>query len=89
MKFENELPYWLAFTHFLPRWGNEKINKLLVNILHSNKMSLSDFFEMEDSQIADLFLLNGKKIETIRTAEQSCQISHFLVEDILSQGLKL
>lgn len=89
MKFENELPYWLAFTHFLPRWGNEKINKLLVNILHSNKMSLSDFFKMEDFRIADLFLLNEKEIGTIRTAEQELPNLAFLVEDILSQGFEI
>ncbi len=89
MKFENELPYWLAFTHFLPRWGNEKINKLLVNILHSNKMSLSDFFEMEDSQIANLFLLNETEIGTLRNAEQELPNLAFLVEDILSQGFEI
>jgi DNA processing protein len=89
MKFENELPYWLAFTHFLPRWGNEKINKLLVNILHTNKISLSDFYELDDSQIAGLFLLNEKEIETIRTAGKELPNLAFLVEDILSQGFEI
>lgn len=89
MKFENELPYWLAFTHFLPRWGNEKINKLLVNILHTEKMSLSDFFEMEDTQIAGKFLLNEKEIGTIRTAGKELPNLAFMVEDILSQGYEI
>ncbi len=89
MKFENELPYWMAFTHFLPRWGIEKINKLLVSILHAEKIALSDFYEMEDTQIAEKFLLSQKEISAIRTAGQELPNLAFVVEDILSQGYEI
>ncbi len=28
---KTEIPYWIALAH-IPKWGNEKINKLIIKI---------------------------------------------------------
>ena len=40
-----DYPYWIALAH-LPRWRTERVNRLIVDIIHNRKISLQEFFAL-------------------------------------------
>ena len=54
---ENEYIYWIAIAH-LPRWTQERINNLVIDILKNKQITLQDFFELDDKIIVEMFDLN-------------------------------
>ncbi|KAB2909110.1 MAG: DNA-protecting protein DprA [Ignavibacteriales bacterium] len=89
MNYEKELPYWLAFAHYLPRWGTEKTNRLLVDILHNEGLLLSEFIGLSNSEMSEKFALGNNDINTIRSAEKELPNLAFMVEDLYSQGFEI
>ena len=43
-----DFAYWIALAH-LPNWRTERVNKLIVGILHNRKLSLAEFFDLGES----------------------------------------
>ena len=83
-----EFPYWIAIAH-LPRWRTERVNRLIVEIIHNRKISLKDFFALsaKDWQI-DFEITDA---ETIALSEVKSELPNhaFLVEDLLKQGFQI
>ena len=83
-----EYPYWIAIAH-LPRWRTERVNRLIVEIIHNRKISLKDFFALsaKDWQI-DFEITDA---ETIALSEVKSELPNhaFLVEDLLKQGFQI
>ena len=50
MNERNDYPYWMALSH-LPKWGNEKINRLIIEILHNKKITFSEFFSLNETEL--------------------------------------
>ncbi len=84
----SEITYWISLAH-LPRWGNEKINKLIVDILHINKQNLEDFFTLKESDWKQLYNLNDKQISDLDKSKKELPNNSFLAEDLLSQGFDI
>ena len=89
MKYNEEIPYWLALTHHLPRWGTEKTNRLIVSILHDNKSDLVTFFSHMNSDWKNIYSLTEKEIIDIQNAKKELPNLSFLTEDLLSQGYEI
>jgi len=80
--------YWMALAH-LPRWKTERVNRLIVDILHERKMSFSDFFEIDKTGWSEEFDFNPKELNDLETAQIELPNYSFLVEDLLNQGFEL
>jgi len=87
MKQHTETPYWITLAH-LPKWGAEKINRLVVKIVHDNQMSLETFFHAE-SEWKDKFALSDTDILDLQNAKSELPNNAFLAEDLLSQGFEI
>ncbi|HIS88787.1 TPA: DNA-protecting protein DprA [Candidatus Avigastranaerophilus faecigallinarum] len=85
---ENEYIYWLAIAH-LPRWTQEKINQLVVEIIHNKKIALSDFFNINSSSIQKDFKLSEKELKDIQDVKNSLPNLSFLVEKLLNEGYRI
>lgn len=84
MKQHIEIPYWITLAH-LPKWGTEKINRLVIKIVHDNQMSLETFFHSEN-EWKDKFYLSDTDISDLKKAKSELPNNAFLAEDLLSQG---
>lgn len=49
MKPREENVYWIAVAH-LPRWKNERINRLVVRVIQDLQLSWCEFFSMSEDQ---------------------------------------
>lgn len=87
MKQHAEIPYWITLAH-LPKWGTEKINRLVVKIVHDNQMSLENFFHSEN-EWKDKFALSDTDILDLQNAKSELPNNAFLAEDLLSQGFEV
>ncbi|MCC5944937.1 MAG: DNA-protecting protein DprA [Bernardetiaceae bacterium] len=87
MKQHTETPYWITLAH-LPKWGAEKINRLVVKIVHDNQMSLEAFFQAEN-EWKDKFALSDADILDLQNAKSELPNNAFLAEDLLSQGFEI
>lgn len=87
MKEYTETPYWITLAH-LPKWGTEKINRLVVKIVHDNQMSLETFFHSEN-EWKDKFGLSHTDILDLQNAKSELPNNAFLTEDLLSQGFEV
>ncbi len=80
--------YLMALSH-LPRWGSEKINRLIIEILHNQKISFATFFKLKPSELKDIFELSEKQILDIEKAKSELPNYSFLAENLLEQGFNL
>lgn len=85
---ENEYIYWIAIAH-LPRWTQERINNLVIDILKNKQMTLQDFFELDDKIIVETFDLNEKEINDIKEARIKLPNIAFQVEKLLNKDIKI
>jgi len=85
----NQIPYWLALTHYLPRWGTEKTNRLVVKILHDSQTDLETFFGLSESEWQNIYALSDKEIADIRQAKKELPNLAFVAEDLLAQGYEV
>ncbi len=88
MKQHTEIPYWITIAH-LPRWKTERINRLIISIVHDNKISLETFFNLDTKKWKDNFELSEKEIYQLTEAKKDLPNNSFLAEDILSQGFEI
>ncbi len=84
----NELPFWMALSH-LPRWGNEKINRLMTEILQNKNISLSEFFSLPASDLKRDFSLTGDQVTDIENVKKELPNYAFIAENLAAQGFQL
>ncbi len=84
---KTEYIYWIALSH-LPRWKNERINNLLIDIIYNRKISLEEFFNYSPVKMME-FGLTTKEINDIGEARVDLPNISFLTEDLLSQGFEM
>lgn len=85
---QTDLVYWILFAH-LPRWTTFKTNKLIVEILHNQKMTFEEFFNLSYHEWIEIFKLDDKEINELETARKELPNYAFLLEDMLNQGYEL
>ncbi len=85
---QTDLVYWMLLAH-LPRWTTLKTNKLIVDILHNQKITFKEFFNLPHKDWIEIYKLEDKEINDLETAMQGLPNYSFLLEDMLSQGYEL
>ncbi len=83
-----EIPYWLTLAH-LPKWGTEKINRLLIQIVQEAQLSLAAFFNLPPQTWRTQFQLTVEDIWTLEQAKKEVPNNAFLAEDLIAQGFTL
>ena len=85
---QTDLVYWILFAH-LPRWTTLKKNKLIVRIIHNQKITFEEFFSLSHNEWIEIFKLDNKEINDLEQARKKLPNYSFLLEDMLSQGYEL
>ncbi len=84
----HEYSYWIALSH-LPKWRIERINMLIVEILHNKNMQLAEFFELSPPSREKEFHLDHKESADIQKAGEYLSNYSFLAEQLLVQGFDI
>ncbi len=84
----NDYPYWMALSH-LPKWGNEQINRLIIEILQTKKITFNEFFSLNKPEFKTEFHLSDKQIIDIENAKLEIPSYSFLAENLFEQGFQL
>lgn len=85
---QTDLVYWILFAH-LPRWTTLKTNKLIVRIIHNQKITLEEFFNLSHDEWIEIYKLEDKEVNDLEQARKELPNYSFLLEDMLSQGYEL
>lgn len=85
---KEEATYWIALAH-LPRWGYLKINNLIIKFFHENKISIEEFFQLNDNIWRDQYQLDEKQVTDLRQAKSELASNAFLAESFFSQGFEI
>ncbi|MBK8489221.1 MAG: DNA-protecting protein DprA [Bacteroidetes bacterium] len=85
---KEEAPYWIALAH-LPRWGNLKINNLIIKFFHEHKISIEDFFQLSENDWKNQYQLNEKQVLDLNQAKTELASNAFLAESFFSQGYEI
>jgi len=85
---DSENPYWIALAH-LPRWRTERINQLLIVILHRRQITLQEFFALSPDNWQKDFALTAT--EAVKMNETKAELPNyaFLAEELLAQGFQI
>ena len=85
---KEEATYWIALAH-LPKWGHQKINNLIVKFFHDYKISIEDFFQLNELTWKKDYQLDDKQIEDLLQAKSELASLAFLAESMYSQGFEI
>lgn len=83
-----EAAYWIALAH-LPRWGHLKINNLIIEFYHKQKLSIEDFFQLPEIDWKNRFGLEYKEVEDLKIAKSELANNAFLAESLNNEGFEL
>lgn len=84
----NEAAYWIALTQ-LPRWGYFKINSLITRFHHDLKLSIADFFQLNEDDWQTDFGMQEKEIADLQNAKSGLANLAFLAESLQNEGYEL
>ncbi len=85
---KEEATYWIALAH-LPRWGHLKINNLIIKFFHENKITIEEFFHLNENDWKNQYLLDDKQVSDLNQAKSELASNAFLAESFFSQGFEI
>ena len=85
---KEEATYWIALAH-LPRWGHLRINNLIIKFFHDNKISVEEFFQLNENHWKNQYQLDEKQILDLKQAKSELASNAFLAESYFSQGFEI
>ncbi len=85
---KEEATYWIALAH-LPRWGHLKINNLIIKFYHENKISIDEFFQLDENEWKNQYQLDEKQVVDLQQAKSELASNAFLAESFFSQGFEI
>jgi len=85
---KEEATYWIALAH-LPRWGHLKINNLIIKFFHENKISVEEFFQLNENDWKNQYQLDEKQVSDLKQAKSELASNAFLAESYFSQGFEI
>ncbi len=83
-----ENTYWISIAH-LPKWHTERINRLIIEIIHENKLSWVDFFELEKNGWRELFAFTAKELTDLEDAKNDLPRIAFIAEQLQNEGFQI
>ena len=85
---KEEATYWITLAH-LPRWGHLKINNLIIKFFHENKITIEEFFQLNESDWRNQYELDEKQVLDLKQAKSELASNAFLAESYFSQGFEI
>lgn len=85
---KEEAIYWISLAH-LPRWGHLRINNLIIKFFHENKISIEEFFQLNEITWRDQYHLDEKQVSDLRQAKSELASNAFLAESFFNQGFEI
>lgn len=85
---KEEASYWITLAH-LPGWGQLKINTLIIKFFHEQKISIEEFFHLDENVWRDQYQLDEKQIADLRKAKSELASNAFLAESFFHQGFEI
>jgi len=85
---KEEAIYWIALAH-MPRWKHLKRNNLIIKFYHENKISIEEFFQLNENTWRNQYQLDEKDISDLRQAKSELVNNAFLAESFFSQGFEI
>lgn len=85
---KEEATYWIALAH-LSRWGHLKINNLIIKFFHENKITIEEFFCLNESDWRNQYQLDDKQALDLKQAKSELVSNAFLAESFFSQGFEI
>jgi DNA processing protein len=80
--------YWIAVAH-LPRWQVDRINRFIIQVIHENKLSWADFFELDKKGWREIFAFNEKELVDLETAKADMPRLAFIAEQLSNEGFEI
>ena len=73
---KEEATYWIALAH-MPRWGYLKINNLIIKFFHENKISIEEFFQLDENDWKNLYQLDERQVSDLKQAKSELASNAF------------
>ena len=83
-----EASYWIALAH-LPRWGAAKINALTIKFIHDEKISIDEFFHLDESTWKNKYGLVTADVNDLLKAKSDLPNLAFLAEQLFNEGYEI
>jgi len=80
--------YWIAVAH-LPRWTVERINRLIVQVIHESKMSWVDFFAGKRNDWLGIFQFTEKELNDLEFVQNDMSRLAFQAERLYNEGFQV
>lgn len=88
MNLERESAYWITLSH-IPKWTSEVINNIIIRFYEKEKISITEFFQLNDYVLKEIYNLNNKQIADLKQAKSEIPNNAFLAESLLNQGFEI
>jgi DNA processing protein len=85
----HDFAYWMALAHLPRRWKKERINRLIIEIIHSRNLSLAEFFDLSESNWQSEFQLSEKESADLLEAKSQLPDNSLLAQHLLEQGFEI
>lgn len=83
-----DIAYWMALAH-LPRWRTEKINGLIVELIHNRKLSLAEFLDLSESDWQNEFQFSEKESADLLNAKSSLPELSLIAEALWAEDFEI
>ena len=80
--------YWIAVGH-LPKWSVDRTNRFIIQIIHENKMTWADFFNLEQKGWRELWDFTEKELTDLEYAKNDMPRLAFIAEQIQNEGFQI
>lgn len=84
----NDAAYWIALAH-LPGWKHERLNNLIIRFFHGQKILLTDFFHLSETDWKNIYNLTEKEIIDLTNAKAEIPNNSFLAESLFNEGYEI
>lgn len=88
MNSYNDNAYWITIAH-LPKWHIERINQLIIHVLHEKILTWSEFFNLDRQGLRDLFAFSEKEITDLIFAKDDLPRIAFIAEQLQNEGFQI
>lgn len=88
MNILSENTYWIAIAH-LPRWQTERINHLIIRVIHEKNMLWEHFFSLDKEQWKNIFAFTDKELTDIEAAKNDLPRLAFIAEQLQNEGIEI
>ncbi|MBN8865357.1 MAG: DNA-processing protein DprA, partial [Sphingobacteriales bacterium] len=80
--------YWIAIAH-LPRWGTERINRLIIDVVHEKQMTWDAFFTLNKDEWQKIFPFTDKELTDLENVKTDIPRLAFIAEQLQNEGFEV